>query len=269
MPFSVGVTDYSRENPGILWANDECVKSFGKSSLDELRAWDFTKVSEGVQRMHDEYYETVQLKRQRHGPTRRTMHPPSGSVRLDYVLVPIDVLVDGNERPRTAALTLLLPVSDQAETEAVCGHYMVDRVSSFAMLFAQEDGKLIQQNTLARSHHRKLSGRPNGEVNLTELLEYFVWEDQNEYEATAAKIKDLDVGQGAVVVERAVKAPDSAKDADANNSGTLWLMMKFEATLDPTPGQKERVSILVSGQDISEQRNAQTDLLRMNAQQEQ
>lgn len=60
-PFPVSVCDYHPDRQGFLWGNKATLEIFGKKDLDDLRAWDFYKVSDGVKRMHDDYYHTVQV----------------------------------------------------------------------------------------------------------------------------------------------------------------------------------------------------------------
>lgn len=82
---------------------------------------------------------------------------------------------------------------------------------------------------------------------MTEIVDGFEWETDKEKEEMKQKLQELDVGEGALVFERVVANPSE------QDSSKLWLKMKFEATLDPRPGVAERVAILVSGQDISDQ----------------
>ena len=93
----------------------------------------------------------------------------------------------------------------------------------------------------------------------------FVWSSQEEMDATLTRIHDLELGEGAVVFERAARLPN----VDEETATEEWWSMKFESTLDPSPGANERGAILVSGQEISAQRNAQADLLKLHQQQEQ
>lgn len=245
-PFPVSVCDYHPDRQGFLWANNEMLRLFGKQDMKEILAWDFSKASDGVKRMHDDYYQTVQVKLKHHGPTRRTVHSPHGPVRLDFHLVPLKITQEGFDEPRVVSLVFNITVAGEGK-EAVCGQYMVDRVPSLAMLFVQETGKMIQQNSKAVAHNRRVCGSDH--VTLQQVLEGFVWESEDEMDATLEKIIDLEVGEGAVVLERTVKLPD----VDEATCTEMWWNMKFEATLDPTPGVAERGAILVSGQDVSEQ----------------
>eukprot|EP00288_Rhodomonas_lens_P019698 CAMPEP_0177690524 /NCGR_PEP_ID=MMETSP0484_2-20121128/812_1 /TAXON_ID=354590 /ORGANISM="Rhodomonas lens, Strain RHODO" /LENGTH=365 /DNA_ID=CAMNT_0019201073 /DNA_START=10 /DNA_END=1104 /DNA_ORIENTATION=+ len=132
-----------------------------------------------------------------------------------------------------------------------------------AMLFTQEDGKLIQQNSMARAQFRDLTGRPDGTVSLVEVLDSFVWEDEKACGEMASNIQHLPMGNGD---ERAFKPMQGERKQES--TGERWMNMRFEVTLDPTPGQKDRKAVLVSGKDVSEQRQAQGDLLSLNNQQE-
>eukprot|EP00961_Rhodomonas_salina_P135359 1821159-Rhodomonas_salina.1 len=208
-PFPVSVCDYHPDRQGFLWGNKATLEIFGKKDLDDLRAWDFYKVSDGVKRMHDDYYHTVQVNLNKHGPTRRTMHPASGTIRVDFTLVPITITQKHRPTPRIGAMLFMIPVADEVEAEAVCGHYMVERSPSMAMLFLRGEGRLIQQNTLARAHCRKVTGRAGGEVSLDEVVDAFVWEDEEEEQRTLQKLKDLDLGEGAVVFERMARMPQA------------------------------------------------------------
>jgi hypothetical protein len=277
MALVVHVVDWHQERTQILWGNKATCDIFAKESVDGLRKIDLRKSSEQMRNLQKEMYEHIQVQKKVYGPERRAFPLPSGNAVFDVVQFPIRMQVGGEAEPRDVCLNYFLPVlGEEANRMHVYAQFMLERVSSMAMLFAQGSGELIQMNTSSRAHFSPCMGSAN--MKLHDVLQAFEWEDEAEIDATLNKINELEIGGGAVVFERAMKRPaEVASDtAEPGSSFTAksaaaqkWLSLKFIASLDPTVGRAQRVAILVNGQDVSEQRQARSDWLAMSNQQEQ